>query len=101
MASDKEFLEFVLERCDGLSARPMMGEYLLYLDGKYVTGICDNRLLVKPTATANTMMPNAEYQAPYEGAKEMILVDNLDDKDFLKRLFESVSRELPSPKKKK
>ncbi len=100
MASDKEYLEFVLEKCDGLSARPMMGEYLLYFDGKYVAGVFDNRLLVKPTATAKDMMPNAEYQVPYEGAKEMILVDNLDDKDFLKRLFEGVSQELPAPKKK-
>lgn len=101
MASDKEYLEFVLERCDGLFARPMMGEYLLYYDGKYVAGICDDRLLVKPTATAKAMMPNAEYQTPYEGAKEMILVDNLDDKDFLKRLFEGVSHDLSAPKRKK
>ena len=101
MASSKEYLEFVLEQCSGLSARAMMGEYVLYYGGKVVGGIYDNRLLVKPTKSAKALMPNAGYQLPYEGAKEMLLVEDIEDNDFLKQLFEAMHEELPEPKKKK
>ena len=101
MASSKEYLEFVLEQCSGLSARAMMGEYVLYYGGKVVGGVYDNRLLVKPTKSAKALMPNAEYQLPYEGAKEMLLVEDIEDKDFLKKLFKAMYEELPEPKKKK
>lgn len=101
MASSKEYLEFVLEQCSGLSARAMMGEYVLYYGGKVVGGVYDNRLLVKPTKSAKALMPNAEYQLPYEGAKEMLLVEDIEGKDFLKKLFKAMYEELPEPKKKK
>lgn len=101
MASSKEYIEFVLDGCCGLSARTMMGEYVLYYGGKVVGGVYDNRLLVKPTKSAKALMPNAEYQLPYEGAKEMLLVEDIEDSDFLKKLFEGICEELPESKKRK
>lgn len=101
MASSKEYINFVLEQCDGLSARAMMGEYVLYYGGKVVGGIYDNRLLVKPTPSAVSLMSKAPREIPYEGAKEMLLVEDVDDRDFLTKLFEAMYNELPEPKKKK
>ena len=79
----------------------MMGEYIIYCGGKVVGGIYDDRFLVKPTKSAKAMMPDADIQLPYEGAKEMLLVDNLDDREFLKKLLETMRDELPAPKKRK
>ena len=101
MASSKEYLEFVLEQCEGLSARTMMGEYVLYYGGKVVGGVYDNRLLVKPMESAVALMPEAPRELPYEGAKEMLLVEDIEDRDLLKKLFEAMYEELPEPKKKK
>jgi len=101
MASSKEYIEFVLDQCNGLSARAMMGEYVLYYGGKVVGGVYDNRLLVKPTPSAKALMSNAEYQLPYEGAKEMLLVEDIENRDFLRQLFEAIYEELPEPKKRK
>lgn len=101
MASSKEYVAFVLEQCSGLSARAMMGEYVVYYCGKVVGGIYDNRLLIKPTSSAKALMPNAEYQLPYAGAKEMLLVENIDDRAFMQNLFEVMYEELPEPIKKK
>ena len=101
MASSKEYKDFVLEQCNNLSARAMMGEYVLYYGGKVVGGVYDNRLLVKPTPSAKALMSNAEYQLPYEGAKEMLLVEDIENRDFLRQLFEAIYEELPEPKKRK
>ena len=101
MASSKEYIEFVLDQCNGLSARAMMGEYVLYYGGKVVGGVYDNRLLIKPTPSAKALMPNAEYQLPYEGAKEMLLVEDIENRDSLRQLFEAMYEELPKPKKRK
>ena len=104
MASSKEYLEFIMEQLAGLedvSWRAMMGEYILYYRGKIVGGIYDDRFLVKPVKPALAMMPEAEKELPYEGAKEMLLVDNVDDRDFLCELLEAMCDELPAPKKKK
>ena len=101
MASSKEYLDFVLEQCSGLSARAMMGEYVLYYGGKVVGGVYDNRLLVKPTKSVVSFLPNAPYELPYEGAKEMLLVEDIEDRELLKKLFEAMYEELPEPKKKK
>lgn len=101
MASSKEYIDFVLEQCNGLSARAMMGEYVLYYDGKVVGGVYDNRLLVKPTPSAVALMPKAPRELPYEGAKEMLLVEDVEDGDFLNTLFESMYKELPEPKPRK
>ena len=104
MASSKEFLNFILEQLSGLgdiSYRPMMGEYIIYYRGKIVGGIYDDRLLVKKTKSARDLMPAAVCCLPYEGAKEMLLVDEIDDKEFLAKLFEAMYDELPSPKQKR
>ena len=104
MASNKEYLDFILEQLSGLegiSFKPMMGEYILYLRGKIVGGIYDDRFLVKPTKTAMSMMPDAERELPYEGAKEMLLVDNVDNREFLNELLTAMFDELPAPKQKK
>ena len=103
MASTREYLDFVLEQLSGLdelSSRAMMGEYILYYRGKIFGGIYDNRLLVKPVPMALRLMPDAEMELPYDGAKEMILVDNVDDRQFLYELVESMWEELPEKKKK-
>ncbi len=104
MASSKEYLTYILEQLsglDGVSHRAMMGEYVIYYRGKIVGGIYDDRFLVKPTNSALAMMPNAESELPYEGAKAMLLVDEVDDRAFLKELLEAMYPELPAAKKRK
>ena len=104
MASGKEYLAFVLEQLsdlEGISYRAMMGEYILYVHGKIIGGIYDDQLLVKPTPSAKKMMPDAPLECPYEGAKDMLLVENVDDRAFLTALFRAMADELPAPKKKK
>lgn len=104
MASNKEYLDFVLEQLSELEEityRTMMGEYIIYYRGKIVGGIYDDRLLVKPTKSATSLMPTATYELPYDGAKEMLLVDNIESKEFLTELFSVMYDELPAPKKKK
>ena len=103
MASSKEYLDFILEQLSELeeiTSRGMMGEYIIYYRGKVVGGIYDDRFLVKPTKSALAMMPEAGMELPYEGSKEMILVDNVDDKEFLRDLLEAMYDELPAPKKR-
>ena len=78
-----------------------MGEYILYYRGKIVGGIYDDRFLVKPTKSAIAMMPDASMELPYEEAKEMLLVDDIDNREFLGKLLEAMYEELPEPKKKK
>ena len=97
MASSKAYLDFVLEQLselDEITSRAMMGEYILYYRGRVVGGIYDDRFLVKPTKSARAMMPDADWELPYEGAKEMLLVDNVDNKDFLRDLLKAMYDEL-------
>ncbi len=104
MATSKEYLAFVLDQLslvDGITHRMMMGEYIIYHNGRIAAYLCDSRLLVKPVPSAVRMMPDARYEPPYDGAKDMLLVDNIDDKFFLKQLFEGMYDELPEPKRKK
>lgn len=104
MASNKDYLQFILEQLSGLEEityRAMMGEYILYYRGKIVGGIYDDRLLVKPVKSAVSYMPGARYELPYDGAKEMLLVEDVDDREFLKGLFEVMYDELPAAKVKK
>lgn len=101
MASSKEYLHFILEQLstlDDISYRSMMGEYILYYHGKIVGGIYDDRLFVKKTRSALECMPATVCDFPYEGAKEMLLVEEVDNKEFLTKLFEAMCDELPSPK---
>lgn len=104
MASSKEYLTFILEQLsdlDEISYRAMMGEYIIYYKGKIVGGIYDDQLLIKPVKAAQKYLSEAVQVSPYLGAKEMLLVDNLDSKDYLTTLFEAMFEELPAPKPKK
>ena len=104
MSSSKAYLHFILEQLsnlDEVSYRPMMGEFILYYRGKIVGGIYDDRLLVKKTRSALELMPEAICELPYEGAKEMLLVNEVDSKEFLTKLFEAMYDELPLPKQKR
>ena len=104
MASSKEYLEYILEQLselDDVSYRAMMGEYIIYYRGKINGGIYDDRFLVKPTKSAVAMMPDASMALPYDGAKEMLLVDEVEDREFFRELVESIYEELPTPKKKR
>ena len=104
MASSKEYLDYLLDQLsspEDISYKAMMGEYILYYRGKIVGGVYDDRFLVKPTASAKRLMPGAPEEQPYEGAKEMLLVENIDDREFLRELLDSMAEELPAPKKRK
>ena len=103
MASNRSYLDFILEqlsKLDDISYRAMMGEYIIYYRGKIVGGIYDDRFLVKPTKSAAAMMPKASREFPYDGAKEMLLVDDVENKEFLCDLLEVMYEELPASKKR-
>ena len=102
MGSTKEYLEYILDSTDleDISYRAMMGEYIIYYKGKIVGGIYDDRFLIKPVKAAKEMMTDADMELPYESAKEMLLVDDVDDSEFLCQLFEAMYDELPERKKR-
>ena len=104
MASSKDYLDYILDQLSGLddiSYRAMMGEYIIYYRGKIIGGIYDDRFLVKPVKSTVAMMPDADMELPYEGAKELLLVDDVENREFLRELLEAMYDELPAPKKKK
>ena len=104
MASSQEYLQFVLEQLSDLEEinyRAIMGEYIIYYRSKIIGGIYDDRLLVKPIKSAISYMPTVTYELPYDGAKEMLLVEEVDRKEFLAGLFNAMYAELPVPKSKK
>lgn len=104
MATSKEFLNNfseLLKPLEGVTFRPMMGEYLIYYNGKLIGDICDNKIFIKPIEAAKRLMPEAEMQPPYTGAKEMLLLDNFEDVDFVAKLFNEIYTQLPEPKKRK
>lgn len=104
MPSDRKYLEFILDQlseCEEISFRAMFGEFVIYYRSKVVGGIYDNRFLVKNTKSARAMMPDADLELPYEGAKEMILVDEPENREFLRKLLDALYRDLPPPKKRK
>lgn len=104
MATSKEYLHFILDQLSGLteiSYRCAFGEYMIYHGGKVAAYLCDDRLLVKPVPSAVRRMPGARYEPPYEGAKDMLLVENVGDREFLTELFTEMQPELPEPKKKR
>ena len=101
MASSKEHLEYILEQLselDDITYRAMMGEYIIYYKGRIAGGIYDNRFLVNPVKAAVTLLPDAPHEKPYEGAKEMLLIENTDDRELLAKLFNAMYNELPAPK---
>lgn len=104
MASSKEFLEYILEQLSELEEityRAMMGEYIIYYKGRITGGIYDDRLLIKPVKSAIDYVSDIRYEVPYEGAKEMILIEEVDNKEYLTELFKAIYDDLPTPKKKK
>jgi len=104
MASDREYLEFVLEQlslAEDIRWRPMMGEYIIYCKDRVIGGIYDNRFLIKPVKAALKLIPNPRTEIPYEGAKEMILAEDIENKAFMKELAESIAAQLPLPKAKR
>lgn len=104
MATSKEYLAFVLDQLsgvDGITSRSMMGEYMLYHHGKLAAYLCDDRLLVKILPSTEKLLPDAPKEPPYSGAKDMLLVENVDDRALLKSLFEVMYPELPEPRKKR
>ena len=104
MASSKQYLEFILDQLsdpDGVSYRSMMGEYVIYYKDKVIGGIYDDRFLVKQTPSALALMPSFPLEVPYEGGKPMLLVEDVDNREFLRRLFDALYGDLPLPKKKK
>lgn len=103
MSTRKEYLEYILEQfsyLENITFKQMMGEYVLYYNGRIAAYICDDRLLIKPTPSAERLMPDAPHEPPYDGARDMILCENTDDKEFLQNLFETIYPELPEPKRK-
>lgn len=101
MASTKEYLDFVLEKLsllDQISYRAMMGEFIIYYRGKIIGGIYDNRFLVKNIKSAAEKMPDATLEVPYEGAKKMLLVEDIENKDFLRELFNAMYEEVAKSK---
>ena len=102
MASTKDYLEFIMDQLpDGASYRPMMGEYVIYYREKVAGGLYDDRFLIKNVQAAKDLMPQAHSEIPYEGAKPMLLVDNVEDRGFLRELMEAMYDQLPAPKKRK
>lgn len=104
MATSKEYFNFVLDclsQLDGITYRQMMGEYIIYYREKIAAYVCDNRFLVKPVNAAVLLLPGAALEPPYEGAKEMLVVENIENREFLCKLFNAMYDELPLPKKKK
>lgn len=104
MASSKNFLQYILDQLSGLSGisyRAMMGEFILYYNGRVAGGIYDDRLLIKPVKAARERMPDARLELPYEGGKAMLLVEDVDNRAFLVSLFTAIYDELSEPKKRK
>lgn len=104
MATSHSYLEFILDQLSGLGGithRQMMGEYMIYYNGKIAAYLCDDRLLVKILPSTEEMLPYAPRETPYDGAKDMLLVENVDDRSFLEMLFHAMESELPTPKTKK
>lgn len=105
MATSKAYFDFITGQLsllgDDVAYRAMMGEYLIYYRGRVAGGIYDDRLLVKPVASACAYLPEAALEPPYAGAKAMLLVDEVDDREYLAALFKGMYDDLPAPKTKK
>ena len=93
MATSKEYMDYILDQLsgvEGITHRKMMGEYILYIHGRIAAYVCDDRLLVKPVAAAKRLLPDAPMEAPYPGAKEMLLVEDTDDRVRRERLLQII-----------
>ncbi|MBQ6266324.1 MAG: TfoX/Sxy family protein [Clostridia bacterium] len=104
MPASKDYLEYILDQLSdlpGVESRAMMGEYILYYQGKVIGGLYDNRFLVKPVPPALALLPDAPRELPYPGAKPMVLVEDTDDRALLQTLVRAVADALPAPKRTK
>ena len=104
MATTPEHLEFVLEQLPPLwsiRSRKIFGEYMIYLNDKPILTLCDNTVFVKKPPVLGDIMANSACGCPYEGAKEMLLVEDVDDREFLCTLFRAMYDEVPAPRVKK
>ena len=104
MASSREYLEYVLDQLSGIPGityRAMMGEFILYAGGRIFGGVYDDRLLVKDVPAARKRMPDAVTELPYEGAKPMLLAEDIDSREKLQELVMAMFPELPAPKRRK
>lgn len=105
MGTKKEFVDFVLDQIETegiVEAKKMFGEYALYVNGKIVALICDDKLFIKPTLSGRTYIKNVVESAPYEGAKPSFLIeDKIEDRKWLSELIKITYNELPEPKLKK
>ena len=93
MATSKEYMDYILDQLsgvEGITHRKMMGEYILYIHGRIAAYVCDDRLLVKPVAAAKRLLPDAPMETPYPGAKEMLLVEDTDDRVLMERLLQII-----------
>ncbi|MBQ4527913.1 MAG: TfoX/Sxy family protein [Clostridia bacterium] len=103
MSTTKDYLTYIIDQLselDRITHRQMMGEYIIYYKDKIAAYLCDNRVMVKPVPSALNMIPNARFEPPYEGAKDMIVIENADDREFMTKLFNAMYDELPQPKKR-
>ena len=105
MASDLSFVEFVVDQLDedcAVTYKMMFGEYGLYSDGKLFALICDDQLFIKPTESGRAYIGEVVEAPPYPGAKpSLLIVDQLEDSQWLSELVRITARELPEPKPKK
>ena len=93
MATSKEYMDYILDQLsgvEGITHRKMMGEYILYIHGRIAAYVCDDRLLVKPVAAAKRLLPDAPMEAPYPWAKEMLLVEDTDDRVLMEHLLQII-----------
>ena len=104
MATDQEFIEFIIDQISGvkgISCRKMFGEYAVYCEGKVVALVADNQLFVKPTAGGRAFLGEVVEAPAYPGAKPSFLIDDIDDRDRLCELIRITTKEVPLPKPKK
>lgn len=103
MATQRRTADYLLEQTTGagaVSVKPMFGEYGVYVDGKMVGSICDDRLYVKPTASGRLHAAPVADAPPYPGAKPHLLIeaDRWDDAEWLGELLRITAADLPASK---
>lgn len=106
MASQQRSVDYLLEQATGagaVSAKPMFGEYGVYVDGKIIGLICDDQLYVKPTTSGRLHAGPVSEAPPYPGAKPHLLIepDRWEDAEWLSHLLRVTAAELPAPKPRK
>ena len=104
MASNQDLVQYIADQCAAageITARKMFGDYGMYCDGKLFALVCDDRLFLKPTGAAETLLRTVDRRPPYNGAKDYFFIEDIDDRDYLCRLVAATCKALPAPKPKK